>query len=166
MSGTCCFISFFDELDAANNREKERLEFVLSGALFYLTYAKDVKEYLFPYSGYLPAIANHAVSAIKIEEPTICSTLVIPKKARESIPFSFYLDKWFDKCENVAREGATLKEYYRALIDRADYCFFYFDKKCVSREEKELFAHAKRCKKIALNVFPSENIFALFKVID
>ena len=44
MSETCCFISFFDELDAANGREKERLEFVLSGALFYLTYAKDVKD--------------------------------------------------------------------------------------------------------------------------
>ena len=165
MFGTCCFISVSEE-PFLTDRERERLDFVLSGALFYLTYAKDVKEYLFPYSGYLPAAANLSVSAIAREEPTLRAILAIPEKAREKIPFSFYLNKHFDECVNVVKEGATLKEYYRAVIDRADYCFFYFDKKCVSREEKALFSYAKRRKKIALNVFPSESIFALFKVID
>ena len=163
MSKTCCFISFSGE-QPFSYRERERLEFTLNGILFYLTFAKDVGTFLFPYSGEMPAIANRVANRIAAQGAAVRNVLALPKGKARYLPFSFYVDKSFDGQEDIAPESASLPLYYREMIDRADYCVFYFDKDCVAKDEKDLFIYAKNSRKNALNLFPSEDI--LFNAMD
>lgn len=165
MFKTCCFISVSEE-PFLTGLEREQLEYNFNGILFYLTFAKGVKKYLFPFCGEMPDVANRTTNTIAAYDASVRSVLALPKGKREYLPFAFYLDKRFDATKEISPKNATLRLYYQKMIDLSDYCVFYFDKKRVSEDEKDLFAYAKKSNKTALNMFPSKNVSALFKLID